>query len=209
MATIGEVIGGAKYRVFPGQPDPLLEHEFYSRTFMPLGTVYDEYDTTDEVVTEIIDNDKFDIPALPAIGTPVYVDELYTYDGNVYRVRQSHDVTAYDPDDIPALFTVYRKETVDMEWIVGEQVDVGVVRLYETIAYECRQAHITELGWEPLTTLALWSVVSVTDEWQTGVSYTVDDIVTYNELTYVCIQSHVSQSNWTPDAVPALWQLQE
>ena len=158
VTTEKEAINGKRFRIFPGQDDPLLEHEFYSRTFMPQGTPYDEYDTTSEVVAEIVDNGKYDVPPLPSVGTPINIDELYTFEGNVYRVRQSHNVTAYDPDDIPALFTVYRKETTDMDWVPGEQVDVGVIRSEGGVKYECLQAHQTELGWEPSTTRALWKL---------------------------------------------------
>lgn len=206
----GEKINGKKFRIFPGQSDPLKEHSFFSRTLMPTGTVYDEYDTVDEVVTEIVDNGKFDIPALPAVGTPIVIGELYTDDGNVYRVRQSHNVTAYDPDDIPALFTIYRKETADMEWVIGEQVDVGVQRTYEGKTYEVMQAHQTQLVWTPEATLGvLWKLYIEPEpgvqEWAAGVSYTVGDLVTYEEITYSCRQSHTSIPSWTPPAVLALW----
>jgi len=205
-----EAINGKKYRIFPGQSDPLLEHDMFSRTFMPKDTSYNEYDTTDEVVKAIVDNSKFDIPTLPAIGTPIVIGELYTDDGKVYRVRQSHSVTHYDPDDIPALFTVYRVETEeDMTWIDSEQVDKGTIRTYDGQSYECIQSHQTQSDWTPNVTPSLWKIYveSVEGEWIVGVTYAIDDPVTYNEIDYVCIQSHTAQLGWEPGTATSLWSL--
>lgn len=178
---------------------------------MPDGTLYDEFDTTDEVVTEIIDNGKYDIPALPAVGTPVEVDELYTDDGNVYRVRQSHNVTIYDPDDIPALFTLYRKESASMDWVRGEQVDVGVIRLDGGVQYECMQAHQTELGWEPSTTPALWNKVTVgIPVWvqPTGAhdAYQTGDQVHFPAIDDPIYESLIDANVWSPTGYPAGWK---
>ena len=208
-----EKINGKKYRVFPGQTDPLAEFDFYSRTFMPDGTLYNEYDLISEVVVDIIDNDKFDVPPLPSVGTPVVIGELYKDDGQVYRVRQSHNVTSYDPDDIPALFTVYRKEVADMEWVIGEQVDVGTVRTYDGIKYECMQAHQTTLGWEPATTAALWKLwiaPEIIPVWKQPAgahdAYQIGDQVHFPTIDDPVYESLINANVWSPTGYPAGWK---
>lgn len=210
-----EAIDGKKYRIFPGQSDPLQEFSNVSRTFMPEGTVYDEYNSTDEVVTEIVDNGKYDIPPLPSTGTPIEVGELYTHDGGVYRVRQTHNVTIYDPDDIPALFTVYRKETSDMEWIDGEQVDLGTVRIYESVKYECIQAHQTQSDWIPTATLnILWKLWAdpggEIPVWvqPTGAhdAYNIGDQVHFPTDKDAVFESVINANVWSPTGYPAGWK---
>jgi hypothetical protein len=209
----GEKINGKKYRIFPGQSDPLAEHDFYSRTLLPTGTAYEAYDTSDEVVAEIVDNGKFDVPALPSVGTFINVDELYQHDGNVYRVRQSHNVTIYDPDDVPALFTIYRNPVANMEWIAGEQVDVGVQRDYNGKAYEVMQAHQTQIGWEPDTTVALWKEVQG-EEYPVWVqptgghdAYAIDAIVWFPTEGSTLYKSLIDANVWSPTVYPAGWEV--
>lgn len=230
-------INGAKYfsiqRADGSWTDPLNQQAIHVRTFVPEGIVVEQYDTVSEVVEDIIDNSKFDIPELPPVGTLVEEDALYSHDSSIYRVRQSHNVTIYDPDDVPALFTIYRKESGTMDWIAGEQVEIGMKRTYEGVIYECFQSHQTQVDWTPPSTLnVLWLVYVETtteapattteapattteqaatttlagvDEWAAGVSYTVGDLVAYGGITYSCRQSHTSQAHWTPPAVLSLW----
>lgn len=208
-----EKINGKLYRIFPGQTDPLQEFQFWSRTLMPDGTAYDEYDTTSEVVTEIVDNGKYDIPVLPSVGTLVNKDELYTHDGQVYRVRQTHNVTIYDPDDIPALFTVYRKDSGTMDWIAGEQVDKGTQRVYNGTTYECIQAHVTQSDWTPDATPTLWKEVSggAYPVWvqPTGAqdAYNIGDIVWFPTEGSTLYRSLIDANVWSPTVYPAGWQV--
>ena len=57
MATIGEVIGGAKFRSIKNSEgywsDPLIEHDFYSVTRMPTGTKFIEGQSVSEMITKI------------------------------------------------------------------------------------------------------------------------------------------------------------
>jgi len=46
------------------------------------------------------------------------------------------------------------------QWIAGEDVVPGDVRLYDSIKYECLQGHTTQVGWEPPNVPALWAVVA-------------------------------------------------
>lgn len=165
----------------------------------------EEWDNAGAVVAEIIDT----VTPLPESGF-IELDKLYSWEGLIVRCRQSHQRTIYDPTETLALFTIYRPAEENMQWIAGEQVDVGTLRMYNGVQYECIQAHVTQSDWTPDATPALWSeVVEPSDEWQAGVSYSVGDIVTYEGHTYECRQSHTSISTWYPSAVPALWLLIE
>jgi hypothetical protein len=45
-----------------------------------------------------------------------------------------------------------------VDWIAGEAVTAGDVRLYQGTAYVCLQGHTTQAGWEPPNVPALWAV---------------------------------------------------
>jgi len=146
-------------------------------------------------------------PALPDVGW-LERGEIYAYDAQAVMVRQSHNRTIYPPEQTPALFIVYREDAAGMEWVAGEQVEVGTRRTYEGILYECRQAHVTQSDWTPPATPALWAVVQDPgpgNEWASGVAYTIGDVVTYEGAEYECRQSHTSQVGWEPPKVLALW----
>ena len=147
-----------------------------------------------------------DYNPLPAVGEWCEGGQMYGYADGLVICRQSHYRTLYPPEETPALFIVYREEAGDLEWIVGEQVNVGTQRSYDGVLYACLQAHVTQSDWTPPNVPALWAVVtSPTDEWQAGVAYTIGDIVTYAGLEYECRQSHTSQIGWEPPNVLALW----
>jgi len=52
-----EAINGAKYRSYQkpngSWSDPLIQHDFWSRTFMPIGTKYIEGQEVSEMITKI------------------------------------------------------------------------------------------------------------------------------------------------------------
>ena len=132
-------------------------------------------------------------------------------------MRQSHDRTIYAPEDVPALFSVYREGAADtLDWVANERVEVGFRRLYGDVLYECIQAHTTQTDWTPPAVPALWKLVQEEpgpDAWAAGITYVGDntagagngDVVAYNERLYRCLQTHTSIATWTPPAVPALW----
>ena len=163
----------------------------------------------------VADGDAY--PALPRQGTELERGEIYDDGGTLVMVRQSHTRTEHDPADVPALFLVWRADAGDvLEWVVGEQVYVGTLRIYDGTTYECIQAHVTQRDWTPPSVPALWQVYTPpggTDEWAAGVAYTGDntagagngDVVTYQGSEYRCLQSHTSQPGWEPPNVPALW----
>lgn len=136
--------------------------------------------------------------------------KFYSYNGKVVLCIQSHDRTIYPPEQTPNLFSFYRTNADNLEWIVGEKVDVGWKRVYNGKTYQCLQAHMTQVDWTPTATLGLlWSVVATTSEWAIGVAYKVNDIVTYQTKTYKCLQAHTSISTWNPVAtINVLWKLQ-
>ena len=146
-------------------------------------------------------------PALPTTGTMTRGD-IYSYEGGMIIVEQTHERTIYAPEDTPALFSVYRANTEGMNWVANEQVVIGDKRNYNGKTYQCLQSHQTQAAWTPDVTPALWKLVApVTDEWTYPVSYSVNQLVTYHGSTYKCLQAHTSQAGWTPPVVPALWQL--
>lgn len=170
-----------------------------------------------EVVTEIKS-----ILQLPEAGSnePVYADTIYYYSdpddiesaaqnsGMVICV-QDHNRTIYRPQETPALFSFYRENTDDLEWIENEHVQLGWKRWYSGTQYEVIQAHQTLSTWTPVVTLGtLWKSLSTSSEWAVGIAYSVNDEVTYLGNTYICLQAHTSQIGWNPVSVPALWQLQ-
>ncbi|HKK43088.1 MAG TPA: carbohydrate-binding protein, partial [Bacteroidales bacterium] len=136
--------------------------------------------------------------------------KMYDYNGKVVLCRQDHLRTEHDPETVPALFSFYREDTGDLDWIVNESVEIGSIRTYNGIKYECIQAHMTLQGWEPDKTPALWKVYQEAPPvgaWSSGVAYKIGDQVTYLGHTYECRQAHTSISTWHPDVVPALWLL--
>lgn len=148
-----------------------------------------------------------DYDPIPAVGEWCEADKMYGYNSGIVICRQAHTRLDYTPEETPALWLFYQEEASDWEWIAGEQVYIGTQRLYSEVLYECIQAHVTQVGWEPPNVPALWSAVSTTDEWAAGVAYSVDDVVTYLGVEYICIQAHTSQVGWEPPNVPALWEL--
>ena len=147
-----------------------------------------------------------DYNPLPDVGEWCEGGLMYGYNGGLVICRQPHYRTPYPPEDTPALFIVYREEADGLEWIAGEQVNVGTRRSYAAVLYACLQAHVTQSDWIPPNVPALWAVVVVPpDEWRAGVAYTIGEIVTYAGLEYECRQSHTSQIGWEPPNVLALW----
>lgn len=154
---------------------------------------------------------SYNHPELPATGMEVKAGEYYEYEGRVYLVRQTHFVTIYAPEDVPALFSVYRESEGVLEWIANENVVIGDQRTYNGETYECIQSHMTLEGWEPPNTPALWQVVSGEEcpEWvqPTGAhdAYNTGDCVTYNGKQYVSL---IDGNVWSPSAYPQGWEEQ-
>ena len=99
-------------------------------------------------------------------------------------------------------------------WHANVAVQVGDVFTYKGSLWRCIQTHITQGGWQPDKTPALWHRVEIIVEgttrvWEKDVAYVVGDVVAFpNEdgAQYACIQAHTSQAGWQPPAAPALWK---
>lgn len=151
-------------------------------------------------------------PPLPPAGTWLEAGKPYQYGDGVVVVRQTHTRTEHEPSTVPALFLVWRADAGStLEWVAGEQVQVGTLRTYGGATYRCLQAHATQADWVPPNVPALWAVVveepqePTTDEWAVGVAYKVGDVVAYGGAEYECRQSHTAQVGWEPPKVLALW----
>lgn len=163
--------------------------------------------------------DHTEILPLPEQGEECVAGFLYQWDdpnqtfddeplSNVIKCIQTHNRTEHDPRTIPALFSFFRVNADDLEWIENEFVEVGWKRVYEGNTYTVIQAHQTLPGWTPDVVPALWSLdVAPSEDWQVGVSYAVGDEVTYEGTLYRCLQAHTSIAGWQPPNVPALWQV--
>jgi hypothetical protein len=180
-----------------------------------------------EALTAVSDADENAfIASVPADAFPVLPDagwleagSIYNWQGQAVMVRQSHNRTEHDPPDVPALFLVYREDAGEaLDWVAGEPVQVGALRLYSGALYACIQAHVTQSDWTPVATLGvLWAAVAPpVAAWAAGVAYTGDntagagngDHVLYLGNEYRCLQSHTSISTWNPVAtLNVLWAL--
>ena len=138
-------------------------------------------------------------------------NEIYSYDGQLVIVRQSHYRMIYAPVDTPALFSVHREDADGIDWIASEPVKLGMVRMYEGQAYACLQSHTTQADWTPPAVPALWAMVEdELDEipaWvqPTGAhdAYNIGDRVTFNGKIY---ESKINSNVWPPVAYPAGWE---
>jgi hypothetical protein len=108
--------------------------------------------------------------------------KLYSYEGKAVLCTQPHNRTIYKPEDTPALFSFFRENSDQLQFIPNEKVDLGWKRWYNGKQYECLQPHQTQDTWNPVATLGvLWKEVIIVDpevkppQWVTGdwTKYTV------------------------------------
>lgn len=146
-----------------------------------------------------------------------YSDETGTIDdnqsGNVKCV-QTHNRTEHPPYTIPALFSFFRENTDDLDWIPNEYVSLDWMRMYEGTQYRVIQAHMTLSTWTPDVTPALWEVVagevvvSVFVQ-PTGAhdAYAIGDQVYFPTEADSIYESLISANTYSPTAYPAGWLL--
>ena len=151
--------------------------------------------------------------ALPIKGE-VTAGKFYSYGGKVVYCIQSHERTIYTPEQTPALFSFFRENNVDLEWIEGEKVDVGWERIFGGKTYECLQAHQTLSTWTPDVTPALWKEVVVVVEipvWKqpTGAHdvYMKGARIHFPTITDPVYESLIDNNAWSPITYPAGWKL--
>ena len=154
-------------------------------------------------------------PLLPTSGTMVE-GAIYSYNGGMVVVRQTHERTIYSPEDTPALFSVYRANTEGAEWVANEPVEKGDTRTFEGKTYQCIQPHTTQVDYTPTATLGvLWKEVpQQSDEYAvfihpTGAHdvYMKGDIVWYPTLDSTLYRSKIDNNSWSPDEYANGWEI--
>jgi hypothetical protein len=90
-------------------------------------------------------------------------------------------------------------------WASGVAYRIGQEVVHLGLDYRCRQAHTSQLGWEPPLTYALWERIHAGSVWAPQVNYPAGTEVTFGGQRYRAIQGHQSQPDWEPPSVPALW----
>jgi hypothetical protein len=91
-------------------------------------------------------------------------------------------------------------------WMPNKTYQVGDKVVFDGLVYVCRQAHTSQIGWEPPKTFALWARTETGGIWAPQVIYKTGDVVSFQARNYKAIQGHQSQLGWEPPNVPALWQ---
>ena len=149
--------------------------------------------------------------ALPTKGE-VTAGKFYSYGGKVVYCIQSHERTIYTPEQTPALFSFFRENNVDLEWIEGEKVDVGWERIFGGKTYKCLQAHQTLKGWEPDKTPSLWkeapSEVIPVFKQPTGAhdAYRIGAKVHFPTINDPIYESLIDYNTYSPTVYPAGWR---
>jgi hypothetical protein len=150
-------------------------------------------------------------PALPTTGWLVK-NTIYSYNGDMMRVVQSHNRTVFEPSETPDLFDIVRSNTEGMEWVKNEKIEIGDKRDYNDITYQAINSFTTREGQTPNVSLSLWKVYIVgISVWvqPTGAhdAYAIGAQVyfpTENDSVY---ESKINANVWSPTAYPAGWKL--
>jgi hypothetical protein len=83
---------------------------------------------------------------------------IVEYNGNNYKCIQKHTSQSdWTPDTTQSLWRPIAEPSTTDEWQSGVSYSVGDQVVYNSIMYECLQAHTSQLGWEPPNVPALWS----------------------------------------------------
>lgn len=149
-------------------------------------------------------------PELPESGT-LTEGEVYSYQGGMVVIVQTHERTIYPPQQTPALINFYRKETGDLQWIENEQVKIGDIRMYDGKKYEALTAHTTLSTWIPPNTPTLWKEVQGEEipVWKqpTGGhdAYNIGDKVYFPTAEDDIYESTIDGNIWSPTAYPQGW----
>ena len=134
-------------------------------------------------------------------GVLLQEGEIYSHNSSMVIVIQEHNRTIYPPEETPALFSTFRPNTEGMDWIEGEDVEIGDQRIYDGTSYQCIQSHNTISIWTPPLTPALWRVFVSTEwpEWvqPTGAqdAYNIGDKITFQSQRYI---STINANVWSP-----------
>jgi len=205
---------------------PRTDSSEYFQEYVPVGSViitnYDDVHN-DPSLNDIIFLDEYEslgklgseyFPLLPDPSTEdpikrlIEAEKFYSYNGKIVQCIQTHERTIYPPEETPALFSFYREDTGDLEWIANERVAIGDIRIYNDIKYEVIQAHITQETWTPDVTAALWTYYTDDiSEWvqPTGAhdAYNIGDKVIFENAVW---ESLIDANTWSPTVYPAGWE---
>lgn len=100
------------------------------------------------------------IPDLPAQGELIEAGQVYAYNGGYVMARQDHIRTEHAPEDVLALFVVYRADAEALlPWVAGETVEAGTYRTHNGKTWRALIGHTTQANWEPQLVPALWAEV--------------------------------------------------
>ena len=152
-------------------------------------------------------------PKVPEVGEELTEGEIYSIDGQLVQVRQSHKRTDNPPRDVPALWLWYRADKSLTEWVSGEKVITGTIRSFKLIDYKCIQSHVTQSDWTPPQVPALWSEIVVTppgpQAWAAG-TYAIDVLVTHVSRTWRSLMNANTREpglvgTWRDQSVPPMW----
>jgi len=169
-------------------------------TASPLDLVYGEGEVAFLAAAKDLQTDYNPLPDQGFIEA----GKIYSYQNRLLICRQSHDRTIYDPADTPALFVVYRVDQSDvLDWIAGERVEVGYLRVYGGKTYACIIGHVAQSDWTPDLTPTLWKEQQEeTIEYQAWVQpagahdvYNIGDRVTFNGHLW---ESRINANVWSP-----------
>ena len=135
-------------------------------------------------------------PALPDEGELIE-NAIYSYNGDMLRVVQTHDRTHFEPSETPNLFDVIRPNTEGMIWVKNEKIVIGDKRDFNNVTYQAINSFTTREGQTPNIVPALWKVWTnpeVISEWvqPTGAhdAYRLNDLVLFNNKTWKCISDY-------------------
>lgn len=151
-------------------------------------------------------------PPLPAEGETCEGEQIYdTGDGFVF-CRQTHPRGINAPEDVPALFALYR-EGGDLTWSPdNELIRRGQIRTVDGVEWRALQEHRTQANRKPGEWAAGWVRVEMYDpetgptEWAVGIQWAADDLCIYQGQVYVCVIPHTSFGvHMAPDVYQAGW----
>lgn len=157
-----------------------------------------------------------DILDLPEVGQAVEKDRIYRYGNDdgfppLVIARQDHNRMDFAPQLTPALFTFFRENSDELEWIPNELVELGWKRMYNDNQYEVIQAHMTVIGQTPDLTPALWKLVPGEEipVWvqPTGAHdvYMKGDKVHFPTINDPVYESLIDNNSWSPTVYPQGW----
>jgi hypothetical protein len=159
-----------------------------------------------------------DIEDLPEMGQAIVKDKIYRFESDdgfppLVIARQDHTRTEHDPKIIPALFSFFRENADDLEWIPNEKVDLGWKRMWNDKQYEVIQPHMTVIGQTPDLTPALWKLVPSEEipVWKqpTGAhdAYALGAKVHFPTINDPVYESLIPANVYSPISYPAGWRL--